>query len=207
MSKEEKVPKMGTIAWHKYMIKKKSKIYSKNAKSREYVNKDKGTDKEHMYKRTSKKPKSRYASRIQYDFLMYIRVVYKWAQDNSGLSRGNLELLLYLYGIGAFSKKQFHDFHKLVGLYQDKKMRELIEQGWIKMWRPADAKKKQYALYTLTHRGKHLCSSMHKYLVGDAEIPTLPSKNKMMREGAPRINNYYMDIVKRMNRNKQADED
>lgn len=207
MGKEEKVPKMGTIAYYKYMIKKRQETYRGNRKKRVYKNPDKGTDKEYVYKKKRKKPQSRYPSRIDYDFLMYIRVVFKWAIDNSGLSRPNLELLLYLYGIGAFSKKQFHDYHKLVGLYQDKKLKDLIEQGWVKMWRPANPNKKQHALYTVTHKGKGLCSSMHKYLAGEAEIPLIKSKNKMMRDDAPRINAYYLDIVKRMNKNKIADED
>lgn len=192
--------KIGTIAWHKDQIKKKSKVYSDARKGRPEVKNDVGTDYEHTYRRRSKKPKPRYRSRIEFDFLKYIRVIFKWAMDNSGLSRPNLELVLYLYGMGAFSKKQFHDYHKTIGMYQDKKLKDLIEDGWVKMWR---AKKgREHALYVLTHKGKGLCSSMHKYAAGVEDIPNTPATNKMMREDAPRINNYYMDIIKRMTKDK-----
>ena len=200
MSEEKKVPKMGTIAWHKYHIEKIRSTKSKASKARVYKNKDIGTEKENMYKRETKKPNARFRSRIDYDFLMYIRVVFKWAVENSGLTRPNLELLLYLYGLGAFSKKQFHDFHKLIGLYQDKKLKDLIEAGWVKIYRTK--KGREHALYTLTAKGKRLCNSMHKYAAGLEEIPVIANRNKMLRDDAPRVNNYYMDIIKRMNKNK-----
>ncbi len=199
----ERIPKTGTIAWHKYHIDRLRKLRSKAAKSRVYENKDVGTEKENVYKRVTKKPNARYRSRIDYDFLMYIRVVFKWAVDNSGLTRPNIELLLYLYGLGAFSKKQFHDFHKLIGMYQDKKLQDLIDQGWIKIYRVK--KGREHGLYVLTQKGKRLCNSMHKYSAGLEEIPTIVQRNKMLRDDAPRVNTYYMDIIKRMNKNKATE--
>lgn len=198
--------KVGSIQWHKDQIEKKRAAYSKGAKKaaitkrakKEEIAKEKGES--HAYKSKTKIPKTKMNSRVEYDFLKYIRIVFKWAIDNSGLGRPQIELLLYLFGLGAFSKKQFSLFHKTVGLYQQKTLQKLIDEGWVKLWRPK--KGKEYALYTLTHKGKSLCNSMHRYCAGVSEIPTLPSQNKMMREDAPRVNNYFLDMIKKMNKDK-----
>lgn len=204
---EKKVKhKMGSIPWHKQKIKELQKLKSKAGKKGSKAKLEKHHSyKEgygNTYKTTTKKPPARYRSRVEYDFLKYIRVVFRWAVDNSGLPRPQIELLLYLYGLGAFSMKQFNDYHKLVGMYAIKSLKRFEDEGWVKVWRVR--KGKQHKLYTLTHKGKMLCNKMHRYACGVDEIPENPVSNKMMRKDAPRINNYYMDIIKRMNSDKAS---
>lgn len=194
--------KIGTIAWHEEQIKKKRAAYQKGNKKAVKTKKQKYQTKD-VYKSKTKTPKPRHQSRIEYDFLKYIRVVFKWAKDNSGLGRPQIELLLYLYGLGAFSKRQFSEYYRLIGIYQQKGLQEMIDNGWIRLWRVK--KGKEHALYTLTHKGKHLCNSMHRYCAGVSEIPIIASQNKMARGDAPRVNNYFLDIVKKMNKDKAPD--
>lgn len=195
--------KIGTIAWHEEQIKKKRAAYKAGNKKAVKTKQQNSEGSDYVYKKKSKKPKPRFVSRVEFDFLKYIRVVFKWAKDNSGLGRPQIELLLYLYGLGAFSKRQFSEYYRLIGIYQQKGLQDMIDDGWIRLWR---AKKgKEHALYTLTVKGKHLCNAMHRYCAGVSDIPIIASQNKMAREDAPRVNNYFLDIVKRMNKDKAPD--
>lgn len=203
---------VGTIRWHQQQIDeiraKKSKAGKAGSKAQIAAREKKfgKTPFKYNQKFKGKKPLPRYRSRIEYDFLKYIRVVFKWAVENyPDLSRPQVELLLYLYGTGAFSMKQFNDYHKLVGMYAIKSLKKFEKDGYIKLWRRR--KGKDHALYTLTHKAKILCGKMHRYSCGVEEMPDNPvSTNKMIREGAPRINNYYLDIIKRMNQDKAPKE-
>lgn len=201
--------KIGSLAWHKQRIKEieeaKSKAGKLGAKSRVEKHFSFKEGYGNTQKMNTKPPTARYRSRIEFDFLKYIRVVFKWAvENNPDLTRPKVEFLLYLYGLGAFSKKQFHDYHKLFGLYAVKALQEFEDGGWVVLWRPRSTK--QHALYVLTTKGKSLCSRMHRYCCGVDELPTNPVSNKMVRKDAPRINNYYLEAIKKMNNDKALED-
>jgi hypothetical protein len=197
--------KEGSLTWHRQQVarlekERESKLKVKRAKKAGYKDGYGNT-----IKINTKTPYPRYRSRIEYDFLKYIRVVFKWAADNyPELNRPEVEFLLYLYGVGAFSKKQFNDYHMLLGLYSIKTLKKFEKDGWIKLWRTKNGK--THALYTLTHKAKMMCSKMHRFSAGVEEIPMNPVSNAMAKEDAPRINNYYLDIIKRMNKDKAPTE-
>lgn len=148
-----------------------------------------------------KKPKTRHRISRDYDFLQYIRPVFKWATTNYDISRPHLEMLLYLYPKGLFTKNEFVSYHRIIGMYQSKNLKLLIDKGFIYIWRPRKANDK--ALYALTNKAKRLCGKMHKVLVGDSELPIDPVNNVLAKEGRPRIDGYYMDAIKKMNKDRQ----
>lgn len=196
---------IGSIKWHEEKI---AEIKAKRRKAGKVGGKariDKHFNFKEGYGNTIKtnrtQPKARYRSRVEYDFLKYIRIIFKWATDNyPDLNRPQIEFLLYLYSLGAFSRKQFDDYHKLIGLYSVKTLKKFQDEGWITKWRTR--KGNSHALWVLTHKGKLMCSKMHKFAAGVEEIPMNPTTNVMMRDDAPRINNYYMNMIKRMNKDK-----
>lgn len=201
-------PKIGSIAWHyskiEEKIAKKSKAGQAGAKARneKYFKYKEGYG--HNLTTKKKKPLPRYRSRIDYDFLKYIRLVFKWAIENNELNRPQLEFLLYLYGIGAFSRKQFDDYHKLIGLYSVKTLQWFMDEGWVTIWRTKS--KESHMLYVVTQKGKMLCNLMHKYAAGIEEIPVTKSLNKMAGDEASRMNTYYINMIKRMNKDKAPKE-
>ncbi|NRA77252.1 MAG: winged helix-turn-helix transcriptional regulator [Pseudoalteromonas sp.] len=152
-----------------------------------------------------KKPKPRFRSSRDYDFLQYVRIVMKWAMKNYDLSRPDIELILYLYPMGAFSIREFNRFHKTMRMYHFKTLDRFIEDGWIVMWRPK--KGKESALYTLTNKAKTMCSKMHKYCTGELSIPTNPRVNVLAGNTGVRMDGYYMEIIKKMNRDRGTKED
>lgn len=148
------------------------------------------------------KPKPQYSSVRDYDFLQYIRVVFRWALSNHpNLNRGKLEMLLYLYPKGAFTYSKFHKYYKTIGLYQNKALAEFIEHDYIYVWRKQ--KGNEPKLYALTNKAKDLCDIMHKYCVGDEHLP-LDESNELVVDKSKRINNYYLDMIKDMNKRKKV---
>ena len=147
-------------------------------------------------------PPFRHRTSREYDFLQYIRLVMKWATTNNDLSRGEVEILLYLYTKGTFNKDTFSKYHRTFGMYQMKTFDKFLEQGWIKMWRPK-TKKGEAALYVLTNKGKTLCSKMHKFCTGEMEIPETKANVLSKNNGEnPRMYDYYFDAIKKMNRDR-----
>tara|TARA_R110000850_G_scaffold35475_1_gene94490 strand:- start:449 stop:1126 length:678 start_codon:yes stop_codon:yes gene_type:complete len=166
-----------------------------NKKRRETTKKRKVVNKVAIRK---KKPLPVFNSVRDYDFLQYIRVVFKWALSNhENLNRGRLEMLLYLYPKGAFTYAQFHKYYKLIGMYQSKALIEFIKNGYIKVWRMP--KKGEAKLYTLTEKGKKLCDDMHKYCTGEKKLPT-DNSNRLTTDKSKRNNNYFMDMIIDMNK-------
>lgn len=185
--------KIGTIAYHEEKI---NEIRKRHAKARGKVAK----------KYVSNKIPNRGKVSIKYDFLKYIRVVMRWAVENSTLNRPQIEALLYLYCMGTFSKKQFHDFHKTLGMYEQKTLDKLSKEGWVTLWRPANKKTKEHALYSLTHKAKLFCAKIHKICCGEEEIPTDEIRNKLAGNTGKRIDTYYMEMIKKMNKDKSDKE-
>lgn len=148
-----------------------------------------------------KKPVPRYTSTRDYDFLQYVRPVFRWATENSGLTRAQIELLLYLYPKGVFTKKEFYDFHRLIGMYQIKTFKMFTDKGFMTVWR--QKKRNQKALYCLTNKSKQICDKMHKFLTGEKEMTIDPNYNVLAKEGGLRINTYYMDTIKKMNKDRR----
>lgn len=149
-----------------------------------------------------KKPLPQYNSVRDFDFLQYIRVVFKWAvKSNPTLNRAKIEMLLYLYPKGAFTYSQFHTYYKIIGIYQSKALAEFIEEGYIKVWKNRTGRSPK--LYALTDKSKNLCDKMHKYCAGVEELP-LDVSNPLVADKEVRINSYFVNMIKDMNKRKKA---
>jgi len=156
--------------------------------------------------KTRKKPLPLHTSVRDYDFLENIRVVYKHMQANyPDLNRGRLEMLLYLYPKGVFSFSEFHRYYKLVGLFQKGALKKYIENGYIFVWR--EKKHNVIQLYALTNKAKAMCDDMHKFCTGEKEIPSKKSNNKLFTETGVRIDGYYSDMIKVINKRNKPKRD
>ena len=149
-----------------------------------------------------KKPTPRHKTVRDYDFLQYIRPVMRWGEMHTGMSRGRLEGLLFLYSKGLFTFEDFHQYFKIIELRQRDIFNYFLENNWIKVWRYK--RKGEGALYEVSNRGKQVCDRMHKFLTGETKIPESDLVNPIAKnEGNKRVNNYYMQVIKQMNRDKR----
>lgn len=152
-------------------------------------------------KTRNKKPKPRHRSTKDYDFLTYIRIVFRWATENHDLTRHEIELLLYLYPRGTFIKSEFYDYHKTYGIFQIKTWQKFLKENWMVEWRAG--KRGVPAMYVLSSKAKILCSKMHKFCTGDLRIPMDRRSNKVGTSDKI-IDGYFFKYMKEMN--KQRDE-
>lgn len=141
----------------------------------------------------------------QYDFLKYIRIVMKWATTNYEITRPHLELILYLYGEGLFTRYEYNDAHKIIGMKDSYTFKKFVDDGWITIFKEKTTTSPR--LYTVTAKGKKMCSRMHKILVNEENIPESVRYNKLASEEGS-TNYYYMKAIAKMNkRRKQAQEE
>lgn len=158
------------------------------------------SSKEYIYRKAKKQPKKRYRCRTEFDFLKYIRIAFKWALETTGLRRGEIEVLLYAYGHGYFTRKEFTDYYSLHSIYQRHNFKLLIKDGWIKLYR--DAKLERDKLYVVTHKTKGFCNSMHKYCAG---LQDFPKFKKSYMENRPVKLKYYNMAIAKANKDKVDD--
>lgn len=149
-------------------------------------------------KKKNLRPVERYRSQAPYTFLQYIRIINKWAEEFSGLDMSRIELILYLYPIGVFNREEFLLMKKVIDINKRNILKELIDSGWIKIWRKRNSRQKQRALYSLSAKGIDLCSRMHKMCLGDIPIPETFRNPLTSKKSAK--NKYYMEVIKSMNK-------
>jgi hypothetical protein len=147
-------------------------------------------------KRLRKKP-MKYSSKVEYDFLQYIRIVMRWAYSNIELPQRYIELLLYLYPIGVFTMFQFRSMCRTISMYEKKQLDMLVDKGFIRIWRPRKGIM-QAELYTLTDKSRLLCARMHKMCVAEEKIPI--SSHNAMTKSEFRIDKYFLEKAKKMNK-------
>lgn len=157
-----------------------------------------------------KEPVIRIYGERDYCFLKYIRVVMKWAVEHSGLSRPEIETLLYLYSKGTFTKQEFFFYYKTVGMTTRWNLDRYITDGWIKQWRTG--KRNMEGLFDLTSKAKIVCCKMHKMCVGEMDIPVSRRSNPLNKKKDVKVNAQYTLLFKQMNaeradRDKKKEED
>ena len=130
--------------------------------------------------------------------MQYSRLIFEWAQRSTKLDRDSIELLLYLQPIGIFNMHQAENMCKTIKLRPGKFFKNLIEKGFIKVWR--EKKGKQLALYTLTQKASLVCTLIHKMITGEEKVPDGPQGvfNKPKRAN----NQFYLNLIKEMDKKK-----
>ncbi len=149
----------------------------------------------------NKQPLKRTIANVPYDFLKYSYITYRWARQNyTDINRKEVDIMLFLYTEGAFSQRLFSIHWKPLGLYPVSARKQLIEKGYINLFRPRTTKQK--ALYILSSKGKLFCSRMHRFAMGLDKVPVDPRFNNMSKPDAIKADTYFIDLIKRMNKKK-----
>ncbi len=134
-----------------------------------------------------------YMFSVGHEFLKNIRVLFKWATSTHNLSRQEVELLLYLYPEGMFTRADVVDFVRTLGIFGDSKFNKLKDEGWIeKFYSP------HRTLYVLSSKGKKLSKDLHLMLLGDRKIPMRGAKNHLVKK-ENKVDEYYLKLLKSMN--------
>jgi hypothetical protein len=130
------------------------------------------------------------------NWLKYFRVVRYYISKKYDLSLPNLEMLLFLYSEGLFSRSDFSEFEQIMS-WDKKRFEKLRQDGWIIMWRKA--KGSEPALYEISRKAKQIVSHMYKKLSGEESISENKYLNPIFSSDADYMDKVYRRAIKRLN--------
>jgi len=136
-----------------------------------------------------------------YDYLKYWKVVKQWARAKYNLSTADIEMMLFLYSEGLFTRSQFEEFDEIMS-WNKNRFHQMVKDKWIIKWR--ERKGKQSTLYELGFSGKRLCTSIYKKLNKEETISEDRRRNPMFNPNTEYSNKVYRKMIKKMNEKRKA---
>jgi|TARA_R110000744_G_scaffold114561_9_gene214379 hypothetical protein len=132
---------------------------------------------------------------MKHDFLKHWRVVRYLIKKQYGLSQQDLELLLFLYSEGRFTKDDF-DWYSTIVSWDIRRFIKLKKEGWVKQWRVNRGNTR--AIYELTHKGKIAMGRVYRLLLGEEKFPE--SKRNPIYNPKRSSEKKYLNAMKKINR-------
>lgn len=130
------------------------------------------------------------------DYLKHWRIVKHYIKVRYGISQQDLEMLLYLYSETYFSRQQFADFARCLS-WDKNRLKRLIDQGWIEIFRPYRNFKK--AIYTLSYKAKRLITEIYRKLEGEEPLPETVDINPLKKKNLTYADRGYAKNMETMN--------
>ena len=132
--------------------------------------------------------------------LKHYRIIRKWACKTNGITDADLELLIYFDCLDQFRKRDFED-GSLTYSWDNRRWNKLLQEDWIKVWRPRNRTTQKYNIYKVSFKGKQLILRMYKILLGEEDIPTSTRRNKIMK-GQSYIDKVLITSINNVNKDK-----
>jgi len=115
------------------------------------------------------------------DFLKNFRVIRYWFRDMYKIELPDLEVLLFLYTEGMFTKSDFLLYTKICG-WKSNRLDQYIENGWIVQFR--ESRGNEAALYMMTRQSSQMIALFYKKIKGEE----LSERSPMFIKCRPRYN-------------------
>lgn len=150
--------------------------------------------------------KSKRAQRVEpiSDYLKYYRVARYWMKKRYGMSNNDLEVMLFLYSEGFFSKTKFKQYENIFG-WEKIRFNRLVANKWISSWRKPSPG--QHAIYEVSLKGKRALQSFYKKLEGSEPYPTTKNRNPLLNPQTKSFTDkvYFMQMqtINKEHRNKK----
>lgn len=128
-----------------------------------------------MKKQKAFKRKTR-LTHADYNFLQYSRPIKMWAKTAFGLKDRELDVLLWLFPLNIFSRKEFLYELDKIGIRDYRIMDNLRKEGWVQNWKKDGAL--QY--YVLSHKANDLIKRIHRMYMFEEPIPMSERRNPLV---------------------------
>lgn len=116
------------------------------------------------------------------NFLEDYRVVSKYICRKHDMSRGDLEFLFKLHGMGTFIKKDFENSKGIIS-WDAERWFNMLTDGTIVVYRERKPSLgRNYKIYTISRKAKTIVEDCYKILCGELDIPEAPRYNPIMKE-------------------------
>lgn len=132
----------------------------------------------------------------EYDFLKYIKIVRYHFKKKYGIGLHELELLLFLYSEGLFTRSDFREFTQIYS-WDGWRFERLRQDGWIVKWR--DHKGKEAALYEVSTKTRKIITDFYDRLAYKMPISEDRRRNPIFGSGANYTDKVYRRAIKRFN--------
>ena len=135
-----------------------------------------------------------------YNFLEYIFIVRIYIQKKYNINWRVLEFLLFLYAKQIFT---YQDFNKYPAAFDVKRIRTMIQLGYVKIFKERKGKTRQ--VYSLTTLAKRIVSSFYEHLSGERSIPATRSNNPILeRKPKTKRIGQMQDMISQLSKNPGA---
>lgn len=131
------------------------------------------------------------------DYLKYWRVIRKYACEKYNITPAELDMMLFLYSEKYFSYEDFDRYNKILP-WDKKRLYDMINAGWIDVFRERDKKKRSGARYVLSFKARRAVNSIYKKLDGE-DIPMTICNNPMFKKKTSFSNKVYKQMIMHMN--------
>lgn len=120
---------------------------------------------------------------LDYNVVQYFGIARYYIQKKYDLRIKELELLLFLYPIGFFTKRDYHTFpHN----YTTRTISHLMKKGLIEPVNEREKPQSDKQVYKLSRRSKNAVLYFYKYASGEEPIPENPMVNDFFKSGTTR---------------------
>ena len=130
------------------------------------------------------------------DYLKYWKVIKQWARAKYNLGTADIEMMLFLYSEGLFTKFQFEEFNEIMS-WDKNRFHKMLKDKWIIKWRERQGR--ESTLYELGFSGKKVCASIYKKLNKEETIAEDRKNNPMFERSTEYSNKVYRKMIKKMN--------
>ncbi|QDP58492.1 MAG: hypothetical protein Unbinned6046contig1000_61 [Prokaryotic dsDNA virus sp.] len=131
------------------------------------------------------------------NYLKNWRIVRYYIQKKYDINIKELEILLYLYDMGIFDRKDVNEYARICS-WGNNTTKMFLDKGLFKMWRKGSSGPGNRDLLELSQRAKLICNHTYKKLNGEEEISENPYRNEIFKE-TTQIDKAYKKLIKKMN--------
>jgi DNA-binding MarR family transcriptional regulator len=130
------------------------------------------------------------------DYLKYWRVVRYYLKAKHQITQPDLDMILFLYSEGYFSKDKFAEFNNVIS-WDVSRFERMKRNGWIEVFRKHGGGRK--AIYRITEKTTRVIENMYDILNGD-EIPTTIGANPMFKRNVKYSDKIFRNLIVEMNK-------
>lgn len=134
-----------------------------------------------------------------FSFLQYIRIMYDWAKGRYGLSRDQIDLLIYLHPLGLFTKTELKEAMKIYPSAMST-FTGVFNKGFIFEYdRYQDKDLKVEVVYALSNTAKSMINKFYGLVIGEEQFSTSPTQLWMINKVGTQKTKYD-DILLQFNK-------
>lgn len=139
---------------------------------------------------------------LDYDTLQYLGIVRSYVQKKHNITVSVLELMLFLYPLGVWSKG---DYNKFPHRYNTRNIEVLINKGYIEPMFAEHSIKSRLQTFRLSRVAKRAVRDFYEYVHGEKTLPEEARSNPLLHKNASVRDLIKANAIMEINRQIRGD--